>query len=284
MSVVLALLASALWGGADFLGGTAARRLPATTVVGASQAVAVVGVLVVAAATGAFTASTGYLGWALAGGVLGLVAVTAFYAALAEGTMGVVAPIAALGVIVPVAVGVVAGDRPTPWQGLGVAVAIVGVVLASGPEVRRAGAGTRGGRPVLLAVVAALGFGAIIVCISHGARSSTVMTLLLMRVVTVTLLGAAAIVRRVPPTVQARDWPVLAAIGGGDVGANAAFAVASTRGLLSVVAVLSSLYPAVTVVLARSLHGERMRPVQSAGVGAALVGVVLIASGGSVSA
>jgi drug/metabolite transporter (DMT)-like permease len=80
------------------------------------------------------------------------------------------------------------------------------------------------------------------------------------------------------------DWPILAAIGAGDVGANAAFAVASTSGLLSVVAVLSSLYPAVTVVLARGLHGERMRPVQSAGVGAALVGVVLIASGGGVSA
>src|SRR4051794_17579831 len=134
MATALALLASLLWGTADFLGGTASRRQPALTVVAVSQAIATVGMLVVALVTGAFGDPAGYLGWALAGSVVNLVALTAFYAALAGGTMGVVAPIAALGVVVPVAAGIGQGDRPGVWQAVGVVVAFLGVVLAAGPR------------------------------------------------------------------------------------------------------------------------------------------------------
>lgn len=282
MTVALALCASLLWGGADFLGGTAARRLPATGVVLASQGAALVGLLVVAAATGAFGDSTGYLGWAVAAALVGVVALTSFYAALAGGTMGVVAPIAALGVVVPVVVGLAQGDRPSAWQGVGVAVAVVGVVLASGPELRAAETG-RSARPLLLAGVAAVGFGTVIVCVAHGAQSSTTMTLLVMRATSVAVLGGLALGGAVSVGVGKADWPLLVAIGAGDVLANAALAVASTRGLLSVVAVLSSLYPAITVLLARAVHDERLVRVQAVGVTAALVGVVLIASGGGTS-
>lgn len=275
MATALALIASALWGTADFLGGTAARRLAATTVVAVSQGLALVLLVAVAAGTGAFDDDTGYLGWALGAAVVGLVALTAFYAALAEGTMGVVAPIAAIGVAVPVTVGVAQGDRPGILQGLGLAVAVVGVVLASGPELGRT---TR--RPLLLAGVAAAGFGTVLVCVSHGARTSTVMTLLVMRVTSVALLVAAAAAGRVRLRVARADLPILLAIGLGDVGANAAMAVASQHGLLSIVAVLSSLYPAVTVLLARAVHDERLERVQEVGVVAALTGVVLLASGG----
>src|SRR3954447_6523742 len=139
MTTSLALLASLLWGTADFLGGTAARRLPALGVVLVSQAFALVGMLAVATAVGAWGDDPGYIGWALAAAVVGLVALTAFYAALADGTMGVVAPIAGLGVVVPVVVGIAQGDRPTAWQGVGVALAFIGVVLASGPELRHDG-------------------------------------------------------------------------------------------------------------------------------------------------
>lgn len=280
MTVALALCASLLWGSADFLGGTAARRLPATGVVLASQGAALLGLLVVAAATGAFADSTGYLGWALAAAVVGVVALVGFYAALAEGTMGVVAPIAALGVIVPVIVGLAQGDRPSVWQGFGVAMAVIGVVLASGPEVRGGEAPKGGARPLFLAAVAAVGFGTVIVCVAHGARSSTTMTLLVMRATSVAVLGVLAIGGAVAVRASRRDLPLLVAIGAGDVTANAALAVASTRGLLSVVAVLSSLYPAVTVLLARAVHDERLGRVQTIGVTAALAGVVLIASGG----
>ncbi|HET6816136.1 MAG TPA: DMT family transporter [Mycobacteriales bacterium] len=279
MATALALLASLLWGTADFLGGTAARRLTATAVVAVSQAFALVGLLVVALATSAFGAGTGYIGWALAGAVIGVVALSCFYAALAEGTMGVVAPIAAVGVIVPVAVGVGEGDRPGALQGIGVLLAFAGVFLAAGPQ--RDESGERASRrPLVLAAVAAAGFGSVLVCVAHGARSSTVMTLLTMRATSVLLLGLLAVTGRAAISARPRDLPLLAMIGAGDVGANAAMAVASTHGLLSVVAVLSSLYPAVTVVLARFVHAERLTPVQASGVVAALAGVALIASGG----
>ena len=277
VSVLLSLLASLTWGTSDFLGGTAARRIPVAGVVGASQAFALAGLLVVAAASGSFGASTGYVGWALLAAVVGVIALAAFYTALATGTMGVVAPIAATGVVVPVVVGLAQGDRPAWIQGVGVAVAVVGVVLASGPELRVEG----GGRPILLAAIAAVGFGAVIIFVARGARTDIVMTLLVMRAASVTALGVAALIGVARGGVAAGDLPLLAAIGAGDVGANALFAVASTHGLLSIVAVLSSLYPAVTVLLARVVHSERMRPVQNAGVGAALLGVVLIASGGA---
>jgi drug/metabolite transporter (DMT)-like permease len=275
VAVVLSLLASLTWGTSDFLGGTAARRLPVAAVVAVSQAFALAGVLVVALATGAYHADTGYVGWALVAAVCGVVGLSAFYSALAAGTMGVVAPIAAMGVFVPVVVGVAQGERPSGLQGAGVVVAVVGVVLASGPEAR----GRGGRRPLLLAVLAAAGFGAVIVCVAKGARSDTVMTLLVMRAASVLLLLIAGASRRVSLTTHRRDLPLLAAIGAGDVGANALFAVASTRGLLSVVAVLSSLYPAVTVLLARLVHAERLKQVQNVGIVAALAGVALIAGG-----
>jgi drug/metabolite transporter (DMT)-like permease len=284
MTTSLALLASLLWGTADFLGGTVARRLPAIGVVLISQGFALVGMLAVATGLGAWDDDPGYLGWALAAAVVGLVALTAFYAALASGTMGVVAPIAGLGVVVPVVVGIVQGDRPTAWQGVGLVLAVVGVTLVGGPDLRRRpGAGRSGSRrPLLLAAVAAVGFGTVLVCVAHGARSSTPMTLLVMRVTSVLLLGLVVAGGRGRCRPQRSDLALLVAIGAGDVGANAAMAVASTRGLLSVVGVLASLYPAVTVLLARAVHHERLQRVQEIGVAGTLAGVVLIASGGGV--
>jgi drug/metabolite transporter (DMT)-like permease len=240
-----------------------------------------VGLAVVALATSAFGADLGYLGWALAAAVVGVVALTCFYEALAAGTMGVVAPIAAVGVVVPVAVGIGQGDRPGIWQGIGVLLAFAGVFLAAGPQRDESGA-RPSRRPLVLAAVAAAGFGSVLVCVAHGARTSTVMTLLAMRVTSVALLVLLAVAGRAAVTAHVRDLPLLAVIGAGDVGANAAMAVASTRGLLSVVAVLSSLYPAVTVLLARVVHAERLTRVQTVGVVAALAGVTLIASGGGV--
>jgi drug/metabolite transporter (DMT)-like permease len=279
MATALALLASLLWGTADFLGGTAARRLAATAVVAVSQAFALVGLVVVALIASEFGADTGYIGWAVAAAVVGVIALTCFYAALASGTMGVVAPIAAVGVIVPVAVGVGEGDRPGLLQGIGVLLAFAGVFLAAGPQ-RDASGAPVSRRPLVLAAIAAAGFGGVLVCVARGARSSTVMTLLTMRATSVLLLGLLAVAGRAAVTARRGDLPLLAVIGAGDVGANAAMAVASTHGLLSVVAVLSSLYPAVTVVLARVVHSERLTALQTGGVLAALVGVSLIASGG----
>ena len=284
MPALLALLASLLWGTADFLGGTATRRLPVTSVVGISQLVALLGLLPVAALVGAFDEPRDYLVPGLLAGLAGVVALAAFYRALAVGTMGVVAPVAALGVVVPVAAGLVDGEAPSLLQLAGIAVAVVGVVLASGPEL--SGEGRGGALPLVLAGVAAVGFGAVFVLIAEGTRSgstgSVVMTLLTMRLVSVVLLTTvllATVRHRSELGVRRHDLPVLVAIGAFDVGANAAFAVAAQSELISVTAVLASLYPVVTVLLARQVHGERLVGLQPPGVVLALAGVVLLAAG-----
>jgi len=277
MAALLALLSSLLWGSADFLGGTVSRRLPALLVVGASQLAGLVAVVVVAVATGELDAPTGYLPWAAAAGIAGLIGLVSFYSALAAGTMGVVSPIAALGVVVPVVVGLARGERPAALQMVGIVVAVVGVVLASGPEL----GGRAGARPLVLATVSAIFFGLTLLFIAEGARTSTVMTLVTMRVTSVAIVATLLVTlsRRTVVRLTSRDVSLIAVVGIGDAAANLAFGAASTRGLVSVVAVLGSLYPVVTVLLARVVHHERLAMVQNLGVVAALGGVTLIAVG-----
>ncbi len=141
----LALLSSGLWGSADFFGGLMSRRLPPIAVVAWSQTSGLVLGLVVATVTGAWGDPAGWLPWAVLAGVSGALGLVAFYAALASGTMGVVSPIAALGAVVPVLAGVVAGEQPTGLQTAGIVVALLGAVLASGPELRAARGGAAGG-------------------------------------------------------------------------------------------------------------------------------------------
>jgi drug/metabolite transporter (DMT)-like permease len=287
MTALLALLSSVIWGGSDFLGGTISRRAHPVAVVGASQALSLVVVVPLVVLSGSLHDPTGYLPWAAATGVVGLVSLTAFYSALAVGTMGVVAPVAATGVVVPVAIGFVRGDRPAAFQVLGVGLAIAGVVLASGPELRgvEQGAARGGARALGLALVAAVGFGLVLWFLAEGGRYSVTMTVLCTRVVSLLLIGVLLVVtrlrgRRGAGGLGRRDVPLLAAVGVGDASANAIYTLATRSGLISLVSVLGSLYPVVTVLLARTFHGERLRPVQNVGVTLALGGVVLIAAGG----
>lgn len=280
MAVAFALLSSLLWGTSDFTGGTLSRRLSAVTVAAVSELIGLAGLLVVAAVLGDLTGSSAAVGWGLLGAVSGTAGIIAFYRALATGTMGVIAPIAALGVVIPVLVGLAQGNRPSIAQDLGIVVAVVGVVLASGPEVRSNGGPQRSGvTPLLLAGLAAFGFGVVFVALAHGAQAGTMTTLVVMRAASVVIMIAIALATRPGQLRFSRtDVPLLVVVGAFDLGANATFAYASTHGLLAVVSVLSSLYPAVTVVLARTVHSERLRPVQLTGVISALAGVVLIAS------
>ncbi len=281
MAAFLALLSSALWGTADFVGGLAARRLPAFAVVAWAQACALVLVLVWCIAAWAFTDPAGYLPWAVAAGLVGTVSLVAFYAALAAGTMGVVAPIAASGVVVPVIIGLIQGDSPSVAQLVGIGAAVLGIILASGPELRgvEKGGAAGGARVLVLAGVAAVGFGLVLWLIREAAQYSVSMTLLTQRATSVTLAVVVALAVRSLGGVRPRDLPVLALVGFGDVAANGAFALASTLGLLSVVSVLGSLYPVATVLLARFILHERLARVQQVGVVVALSGVVLLGIG-----
>ena len=257
------------------------RRRMAVLVVGLSQAAGLVTILVIALATGALDDPTGYLPWAVGAGLAGMVGLVCFYAALAAGTMGVVSPIAALGVVVPVVVGLARGERPASLQMVGIVVAIAGVVLASGPELQ----GRAGARPLVLAAIAALGFGLALLFIAEGSQTSTTMTLVAMRATSVAALGLALVValarglRRNMLALGWHDLALVAVIGVGDLLANLAFGAASTRADVAIVAVLGSLYPVMTVLLARFVHGERLGQAQTAGVTGALTGVVLIAAG-----
>jgi uncharacterized membrane protein len=284
MSALLALLSSALWGLSDFLGGTAARRIPPQAVVGAGQLCGLLALTPLAFATGAVDAPRHYLLPALAAGVVGTTALAMFYRALSVGTMGVVAPIAALGVAVPVVVGLARGESPSVVQLVGIAVAVLGVVLASGPEL--SGRGEGGAVALLLAVGSAIGFGTVLLLVataSKGASGSVVMTLLTMRLTGVCLLSLlllTAVRRRGwDLSVGRRDLPLLATLGLADVAANGTYAVASRSSLVSVASVLASLYPVVTALLAYRFHGERLTPIQLTGVATSLAGVVMLAGG-----
>ena len=275
MLSLLALASSAVWGTSDFFGGLVAKRLPAIAVVGVTQGLAFVllsAVVLVRLAGGHPPEWGAWLGWAMLAGLAGASGLVAFYTALASGTMGVVAPVASMGVVVPVVLGVATGETPTPWVWVGILVAVVGIVLASGPEL----SGAVSPRPVLLAGVAAVCFGTALFSLDRAARESLLMALWGMRATSVTMFVIAALLLRSVGGTARRDLPQLALIGFADLLANALFATASSRGQVSIAAVLGSLYPVATILLARLVLGERLRGIQQVGVLCALAGAAVI--------
>jgi drug/metabolite transporter (DMT)-like permease len=264
------------WGTSDFFAGLKARTIAPPAVVAITQGFALVAlsVILLVRHTGFSPSFTGNGPlWAIAAGVAGALGLVCFYTALASGTMGVVAPISSLGALVPVFLGLLTGEHPTTTAWIGMAVAVMGAALASGPELT----GAVPPRPVMLAVIAAACFGAALYCLDRGARYALLETLWGMRVTSVALFLIAGLVARSVGGTRARDLPALAVIGLADVTANGLFAFASSRGMVSVASVLGSLYPVATLFWARLLLAERLRRVQSLGVALTLVGVVAIA-------
>jgi drug/metabolite transporter (DMT)-like permease len=276
MLALLALASSVCWGTSDFFAGLKTRTIAAPAVVAVTQAFALVALSVVILVRGtglspSFTGNGPW--WAVAAGIAGALGLVCFSTALASGTMGVVAPISSLGALVPVLLGLLTGEHPSAIVWAGMAVAVTGAALASGPELT----GAVPPRPVILAAVAAACFGTALFCIDRGARFAVLETLWGMRATSVTLFLLAGLAVRTVGGTRTRDLPALAVIGLGDVTANGLFAVASSRGLVSVASVLGSLYPVATLFWARLLLGERLRRVQLIGVVLTLVGVVAIA-------
>ncbi|MCB8904375.1 DMT family transporter [Streptomyces sp. NPDC005389] len=287
MTALFALATSLLWGLADFGGGLLTRRIPALTVVVVSQLLAVVVLGTVVLATGAWTEAGPQLWYAVGAGVVGPAAMLAFYKALALGPMGVVSPLGSLGVVVPVSVGLLVGDRPGLVQFAGIGVAILGVVLAGGPELRGAPVQRQA---VLLTLVAAFGFGSVMALIAEASTTVTGLFLaLFVQRVTNVLVGGGALYasvkrggRALPeggPQVIRAALPALAFVGLADVAANGTYAIAAQQGPVTVAAVLASLYPVVTALAAYGVLKERLRAIQAAGAGLALVGTVLLATG-----
>ncbi|MFF3462807.1 EamA family transporter [Streptomyces sp. NPDC002619] len=285
MTAFFALATSLLWGLADFGGGLLTRRTPALTVVIVSQAIAAAVLGAVVVATGGWSEAGPRLWFAFAAGLAGPVALLSFYKALALGPMGVVSPLATLSVAVPIGVGLFLGERPGLLQVVGIAVAVTGVVLAGGPQLRGAPVQRR---TILLTLVAALGFGTVFALITEASTTVTglFLALFVQRVTSVAVSGAVLLVtvRRTSAALPDSGFPwtslpALAFVGLADVAANGTYAVAAQHGPVTVAAVLASLYPVVTALAARGFLSERLRAVQAAGAALALVGTLLLATG-----
>jgi drug/metabolite transporter (DMT)-like permease len=276
-SAAFALTASLAWGVGDFLGGVKSRTLPAVTVMAVSQTFGLAAVAIAVAVRGSGPSGP-EVAWAALAAVFGTIGLAAFYRGMAAGAISVVAPIAAVAAGIPVAWGVLSGDRIGVLQGIGVAGALGGSVMTS---LERRGAQTRVAAGVGWAVLAMLGFGGYFVPMHAAAAHDWLWPAFVFRAASTPLAWSATLVRHGRPRGIRPHAAVLAAVGILDTGGNVAFAAAAaSHELLSIAAVLASLYPVVTVLLARFVLGERVQRSQELGVVVVLSGVVLITAGG----
>ncbi len=279
LALALGLGSSLAWGVADFMAGLKSRRLDVLTVLLLSQLAGLVAVTAVVVLRGEGPPGGDFAVWAVVSSVVGLIGLTAFYRGLAAGAMSVVAPISATAAVIPVTVGLVGGDRPSGLQVAGAALALVGVALASREAGEAAVGGGRLAAGVGLALLAALGFGSFFIAIDAASEEDVLWAILVNRIAGVALLATAAAALRPGLRAGREHLRGLVAVGTLDIGANTLFAAASQQGLLSLVGVAGSLYPVVTVGLARLVLHERIARAQQLGVAATLVGVALITAG-----
>jgi len=285
MAVVLGLAAALVYGAADFTGGMATKRTPAMAVVVLSQLAGLVVLAVALPLLGTPVPPSGDLAVGAAAGIAGGIGVTLLYRGLAIGRMSVVAPITAVGAAcLPVGVGLLRGERPGLLALIGVAVALVAVVAVSASPAPSPSSGgsrvRRGGPPagLLEAVLAGLAFGAFFVILAEVSEEAGMWPLLAGRT-SVVVVGVAALLTGTRLRPAPSELPRIALAGVLDMAANVLYVLAAQVGLLSLVAVLVSLYPASTVLLARLVLGERLGRLQIGGVGLAVAGAALIALG-----
>lgn len=277
LATLLALIASAAYGTSDFIGGLRSRSSPLLVVLLVSQGAGLVLLVAVVVSRWEAPPSGSVLAAAAAAGVGEVVAVAALYRGLAIGRMGIVAGLSALSPVLPVVVTVTTGSALSPPQALGIAAAVAGVVGIShggrGDQTSSVGAS------VACGLLAAGGFGAFYLGIGAASHGSVPWSLVVARASAVSLLLLAAVVRRPRSRVRLGDLPPLVLMGVLVVGADTLYALAATRGSLGTVAVLASLYPVVTIALARACLHERMTLRQQVGVGLCLAGVVALSAG-----
>jgi drug/metabolite transporter (DMT)-like permease len=279
LGIGLALAASLAWGFGDFVSGSKTRVLPVLAVLVCSQLVGLAWIAAVALIAQEPAPGAREIAFAALSALAGTAGLACFFRAIAVGKMSLVVPIAATAAALPVVVGIATGDRPSALQIAGMVVALAGVVMASREPDEEGARGSRLAAGVLLAALSAFFIGWFFLAIDVASDGGAVWASLVNRITSVTLLVTAALFVR-PPLRDARPHvPALALAGTLDVSANVLFAAASTKGLVSLVSVAGSLYPVITVLLARVVLHERVHRVQEAGVVAALAGVVLIAAG-----
>ena len=302
MVTILALAAAALYGTADFLGGVASRRASAFTVLALTVPAGAV-VMVLAALLGQLSGGLGTpvtaggwnaIGWAAASGVCGAAGLIAFYAGFATAPISVVAPVAALvSAVLPVGVAIAGGERLGVPVITGGMICLAAIVLVSAQPAERAGGRPGDGRAAggrcrggwlsqrLLAVgygvAAGAGFGLFFLFLKEAGQSGVLWPVAISRSAgTVVAIGIALATRTRPRFGRGGITGIALISGAIDAAANVCYVLATRAGLFGLAVVITSLYPGITVLLARLLLGERMRHLQQAGLLLAAAGVVLV--------
>jgi drug/metabolite transporter (DMT)-like permease len=314
-AILLGLGCASGWGVANYVAGIQSRRLPAFSVVFASEMATTPALFALLLILRAPISAEGVL-WGVLAGTFGVLSLTAFYRAMGLGQVSVVAPISAVGAVVPVVFDLVRGTIPSVLDGVGITVALAGVVLVSrqpskpsddtssparwedrereedvppavapGVVERIAGVGRSGRDDVrtaaVLATASALGFGFFFVVTDIGTSSggSPIWVVGGVRLGSLVTLAALALARPGRLVWPGRQLPVILAMGTADTTATVLFALSTTRGDIGPVSVIASLYPVVTVLLAWVGLDERLDAHQAAGAALALIGVVLLGVG-----
>jgi len=279
MASLLALLSSALWGSADYQAGKLSKKFPAIAVLATSQAIGFLTGIVLVLISHSWGAqawgSGGYFVAGIFAGLFGYIGLMSLYSGLSTGRMGVVSPISSLGALIPLSYALfIKGDHLSTILTIGVAIALVGGFLASGPEFSQG----LPLKPLLFALSAAIFFGGALVCMAIGSQSSALMTMTTMRATTL-VIGVLLFLRfRNVGGLGKSELPTLIFIGVADFAANLLLGVATTNGLVSIAMVLGSLYPIVTALLAFFFLHERLHKVQYVGGVFAVAGVSIISA------
>jgi len=275
-AIAFALGASLTWGVADFFGPLQGRKLGALRTLAYVQGGGLLAIAVLVALRGRGPEGGAAVLLAVPAAVSGTLGLYAFYRGIAVGAISIVAPISGISAIVPVTVGILSGDRPSSWQLLGMACALTGVFFAArepGSATKRLAAG------VGLALLAALGFGAYFPIMHAAGNADYWWASLIFKLTATALILAAVAARRPALALPGGRIGALGLIGVGDMFGNLFYAAASSSGLVSVTSVLASLYPIVTILLARAVLSERVARSQEAGIALTLAGVALISAG-----
>jgi len=290
MVILLGLAAAVLYGTGDFLGGLASRRVQVLAVLTLAEMAGVM-VALPAAATSSGPARLPGLAWGIGAGLVGGLGLIIFYTGLAAGPMSVVAPVSGLvSTVLPVGVALAEGERPGAGVYAGALLCLAAIVLASSAGDSTPADGTsaaprpgppRAGRAVGYGVASGASFGLFFLLIRNAGQSGELWPVAAGRVGELAVvLIAAAVLRRsmLPPGTDGKLLLAAAAAGGIDVVANICYVAATRTGMFGLVVVLASLYPGVTVLLARVVLGERLRWVQRTGLALAAIGILLVAA------
>jgi drug/metabolite transporter (DMT)-like permease len=278
IALSLSLAACLGWGVADFLGGLKSRQLAVFSVLMISSIFGLGAVLAIVLVRGVGPPDNPALLLAVVGGIAGVAAMFCLYRGLSIGSMAIVAPISAAGVILPVIVGLAAGDSPTFLQKLGMAAAIAGAVLAS-REKNADGNGNRLAAGVGLAIGSAIAAGIFFVVMDRASEADPYWAAFLMRLSYFIFLVIIFLLKKPPIRIKKAHLPAIIVLGIFDSLAGFAYALATTHGMLGLVAVVGGLYPAVTVLLSILILHEKPQAIQFIGVLLAVGGVTLISAG-----